>query len=54
MKRHINGYDLDRKIRTGIIGAGMYGTGIVTQASCVSGLEIAAIADRNLENAERA
>lgn len=54
MEIHIHGYYFDRKIRTGIIGAGMYGTGIVTQASCVSGLEIAAIADRSLENAERA
>lgn len=54
MKRLLDQYEFSRKIRTGIIGAGMYGTGIVTQASCVSSLQIAAIADRNLENAERA
>ena len=47
-------YDPNTKVRTGIIGTGVYGTGIVTQAFCVSGLEITAIADKSLENAEQA
>ena len=47
-------YDPDKKVRTGIIGAGTYGTGIVTQASGVSALEITAIVDQNFKNAEHA
>jgi predicted homoserine dehydrogenase-like protein len=47
-------YGSDKQVRVGIIGAGVYGTGIVTQASCVPGLEIAAIADKSLENAKHA
>jgi len=47
-------YHSGKKVHIGIIGAGVYGTGIVTQASCVSGLEITAIADKSLRNAEHA
>ena len=47
-------YGSDKKIRAGIIGAGIYGTGIVTQASLVPIIDIAAISDQNLKNAEQA
>ena len=47
-------YGSDKKIRAGIIGAGTYGTGIVTQASRVPILEITAISDQILKKAEQA
>lgn len=44
----------DRKALVGLIGAGNYGTGVVTQASLVSELEITAIADQRLKHAKQA
>src|SRR5260370_20471442 len=43
-----------RNVRAGVIGAGQYGTAIVTQSPSVPRLEVAAVCDLDIEAARRA
>lgn len=43
-----------RPVRAGLIGCGNFGAGIVAQAAAVPGLELPAVADRDLDAARRA
>ena len=44
----------DRKVYAGIIGAGHFGTAVVTQQLSVPNLFVPIVADKNLENAKSA
>ena len=40
--------------RVGIIGAGKFGAGLITQIISMQGIEVSAVADINLDSAKRA